>query len=88
MNDINLEELIKKLSLISPNKEKVELAVDLYDIFESSSKLEILINDIKSIKEKEILIEKLIEIEIELDHINWHYKSLKKDLKVLYKLTD
>lgn len=45
-----------------------------------------LINDIESIKDKDALVEKLIEIEIELDHINWHYKSLKKDLKRLFKL--
>lgn len=42
--------------------------------------------DIESIEDKQAMINKLIEIEIELDHINWHYKSLKKDLKRLYKL--
>lgn len=43
-------------------------------------------DDIESIEDKQAMINKLIEIEIELDHINWHYKSLKKDLKRLYKL--
>ncbi|MDM5192529.1 hypothetical protein QUF93_08100 [Bacillus hominis] len=32
---------------------------------------------------KEDLIDALIEMEVELDHINWHYKSLKKKLKML-----
>ncbi len=34
---------------------------------------------------KEDLIDALIEVEIELDHINWHYKSLKKKLEILVK---
>lgn len=82
MNEPNVSELINKLSLLSPNKEYAELAVDLNDIYESSEKLELLIKSLcKSSLDKETLIDQLMEIELELDHINWHYKSLKKELK-------
>ncbi|PFK65058.1 hypothetical protein COJ21_24900 [Priestia megaterium] len=82
MNEPTVSELINKLSLLSPNKEYAELAVDLNDIYESSEKLELLIKNLcNSSLDKETLIDQLIEIELELDHINWHYKSLKKELK-------
>lgn len=42
-------------------------------------------NIMNSKHSKEDLIDALIEVEIELDHINWHYKSLKKQLKILMK---
>jgi hypothetical protein len=84
MNPTIVDELIKKLSLLNSNKEYVELAVDLNDIYESSNKLDRLITDtLSSSLDQEKLIEQLIEIEVELDHINWHYKSLKKELKQL-----
>lgn len=84
MNPTIVDELIEKLSLLDSNKEYVELAVDLNDIYESSNKLDRLITDtLNSPLDQENLIEQLIEIEIELDHINWHYKSLKKELKQL-----
>ncbi|WP_182007540.1 hypothetical protein [Priestia aryabhattai] len=84
MNPTIVDELIKKLSLLNSNKEYVELAVDLNDIYESSNKLDRLITDsLNSPLDQEKLIEQLIEIEVELDHINWHYKSLKKELKQL-----
>ncbi|WP_339995689.1 hypothetical protein [Priestia aryabhattai] len=84
MNPTIVDELIKKLSLLDSNKEYVELAVDLNDIYESSNKLDRLITDtLNSPLDQENLIEQLIEIEVELDHINWHYKSLKKELKQL-----
>lgn len=84
MNPTIVDELIKKLSLLNSNKEYVELAVDLNDIYESSNKLDRLITDtLSSPLDQENLIEQLIEIEVELDHINWHYKSLKKELKQL-----
>ncbi|MFE4047716.1 MULTISPECIES: hypothetical protein [unclassified Priestia] len=84
MNPSIVDELIKKLSLLNSNKEYVELAVDLNDIYESSNKLDRLITDtLSSSLDQEKLIEQLIEIEVELDHINWHYKSLKKELKQL-----
>lgn len=84
MNPTIVDELIKKLSLLDSNKEYVELAVDLNDIYESSNKLDRLITDtLNSPLDQESLIEQLIEIEVELDHINWHYKSLKKELKQL-----
>ncbi|KWU66499.1 hypothetical protein [Priestia megaterium] len=84
MNPTIVDELIKKLSLLDSNKEYVELAVDLNDIYESSNKLDRLITDtLNSPLDQECLIEQLIEIEVELDHINWHYKSLKKELKQL-----
>ncbi|MBK0010142.1 MULTISPECIES: hypothetical protein [Priestia] len=84
MNPTIVDELIKKLSLLDSNKEYVELAVDLNDIYESSNKLDRLITDtLSSSLDQEKLIEQLIEIEVELDHINWHYKSLKKELKQL-----
>ncbi|WJE37354.1 MULTISPECIES: hypothetical protein [Bacillus cereus group] len=55
------------------------LAVDLNDIYESSERFEKLLENImKSQQNKDDLIDILIEVEIELDHINWHYKSLKK----------
>ncbi|MEH6930099.1 hypothetical protein [Priestia megaterium] len=84
MNPTIVDELIKKLSLLDSNKEYIELAVDLNDIYESSNKLDRLITDtLSSSLDQEKLIEQLIEIEVELDHINWHYKSLKKELKQL-----
>ncbi|WP_416435477.1 hypothetical protein [Priestia megaterium] len=84
MNPTIVDELIKKLSLLDSNKEYIELAVDLNDIYESSNKLDRLITDtLSSPLDQENLIEQLIEIEVELDHINWHYKSLKKELEQL-----
>ncbi|MBT2255413.1 hypothetical protein ABEY43_09785 [Priestia megaterium] len=84
MNELIVNELIKKLSPLSSEKEYVELAVDLNDISESSNKIEGLIKALLSSSlDKEKVIEQLIEIELELDHINWHYKSLKKELKQL-----
>lgn len=84
MNPTIVDELIKKLSLLDSNKEYVELAVDLNDIYESSNKLDQLIADtLSSSLDQEKLIDQLIEIEVELDHINWHYKSFKKELKQL-----
>ncbi|KML24512.1 MULTISPECIES: hypothetical protein [Priestia] len=84
MNPTIVDELIEKLSLLDSNKEYVELAVDLNDIYESSNKLDQLIADtLSSSLDQEKLINQLIEIEVELDHINWHYKSLKKELKQL-----
>ena len=60
--------------------------MDLNDIYESSKSFEKLLkNIINSQQSKEDLIDTLIEVEIELDHINWHYKSLKKKLKILMK---
>ncbi len=60
--------------------------MDLNDIYESSERFEKLLENImKSQQNKDDLIDILIEVEIELDHINWHYKSLKKKLKVLMK---
>ncbi|MEH7521140.1 hypothetical protein V7199_09620 [Priestia megaterium] len=65
-------------------KEYVELAVDLNDIYESSNKIDRLIREtLRSSLNQEKLIKQLIEIEIELGHIHWHYKSLKKELKQL-----
>ncbi|AKP76776.1 hypothetical protein M3592_27225 [Priestia aryabhattai] len=79
-----VDELIKKISLLDSSKEYVELAVDLNDIYESSNKLDRLITDtLSSSLDQEKLIDQLIEIEVELDHINWHYKSFKKELKQL-----
>ncbi|MBW0933936.1 hypothetical protein [Priestia megaterium] len=84
MNESIVNELINRLSPLSSEKEYVELAVDLNDISESSNKIERLIkNFLNSSLDKEKVIEQLIEIELELDHINWHYKSLKKELKQL-----
>ncbi|AYE49938.1 hypothetical protein ABEP42_08645 [Priestia megaterium] len=84
MKPIIVDELIKKFSLLDSKKEYVELAVDLNDIYESSNKLDCLIREpLRSSLNQEKLIEQLIEIEIELDHIHWHYKSLKKELKQL-----
>ncbi|MED3853833.1 hypothetical protein P4607_20920 [Priestia megaterium] len=79
-----VDELIKKFSLFDSKKEYVELAVDLNDIYESSNKIDRLIREtLRSSLNQEKLIKQLIEIEIELDHIHWHYKSLKKELKQL-----
>lgn len=84
MKPIIVDELIKKFSLLDSKKEYVELAVDLNDIYESSNKLDRLIREpLRSSLNQEKLIEQLIEIEIELDHIHGHYKSLKKELKQL-----
>ncbi|MGU3370690.1 hypothetical protein [Bacillus mycoides] len=86
MQDNVLEQLINRLSVLSPEKEREILAVDLNDVYESSERFEKLLENImKSQQNKDDLIDILIEVEIELDHINWHYKSLKKKLKVLMK---
>jgi predicted nuclease with TOPRIM domain len=58
--------------------------VDLNDIYESSERFEKLLENIrKSQQNKDDLIDILIEVEAELDHINWHFKSLKKRLEIL-----
>jgi len=76
MNEPIVNELINRLSPLSSEKEYVELAVDLNDISESSNKIERLIkNFLSSSLDKEKVIEQLIEIELELVHINWHYKK-------------
>ncbi|MFP3663536.1 hypothetical protein SB717_00135 [Priestia sp. SIMBA_032] len=76
MNESIVNELINRLSPLSSEKEYVELAVDLNDISESSNKIERLIkNFLSSSLDKEKVIEQLIEIELELVHINWHYKN-------------
>ncbi|KMN46921.1 hypothetical protein ACT1UG_16310 [Bacillus paramycoides] len=86
MQDNVLEQLIKSLSVLSPEKEREIAAVDLSDIYESTERFEKLLeNIIRSQQDKEDLIDALIEVEVELDHINWHYKSLKKKLKILMK---
>ncbi|PQQ45981.1 hypothetical protein C6A34_19115 [Bacillus thuringiensis] len=86
MQDNVLEQLIKSLSVLSLEKEREIAAVDLHDIYESAERFEkMLENIINSKHSKEDLIDALIEVEIELDHINWHYKSLKKQLKILMK---
>ncbi|MGG5736848.1 MULTISPECIES: hypothetical protein [Bacillus cereus group] len=86
MQENVLEQLIKRLSVLSSKKECEILAVDLNDIYESSKSFEkMLENMMHSQQSKEGLIDALIEVEIELDHINWHYKSLKKKLKILMK---
>ncbi|MEY6551339.1 hypothetical protein AB8Q00_12885 [Bacillus cereus] len=86
MQDNVLEKLIKRLSVLSTEKEREILAVDLNDIYESSKSFEKLFENImNSQQSKEDLIDALIEVEIELDHINWHYKSLKKQLKIMMK---
>ncbi|PFW72001.1 hypothetical protein COL23_26250 [Priestia aryabhattai] len=76
MNESIVNELINRLSPLSSEKEYVELAIDLNDISESSNKIERLIkNFLSSSLDKEKVIEQLIEIELKLVHINWHYKS-------------
>ncbi|HDR7661565.1 hypothetical protein [Bacillus wiedmannii] len=86
MQDNVLEQVINRLSVLSPEKEREIAAVDLHDIYESTEKFERLLENImNSQQSKEDLIDTLIEVEVELDHINWHYKSLKKKLKVLMK---
>jgi len=77
MNESSIvNELINRLSPLSSEKEYVELAIDLNDISESSNKIERLIkNFLSSSLDKEKVIEQLIEIELGLVHINWHYKS-------------
>lgn len=86
VQDNVLEQLINRLSVLCPEKEREILAVDLNDIYESSERFEKLLENImKSQQNKDDLIDILIEVEVELDHINWHYKSLKKKLKVLMK---
>ncbi|MEH7146769.1 hypothetical protein [Priestia megaterium] len=76
MNESIVNELINRLSPLLSEKEYVELAIDLNDISESSNKIERLIkNFLSSSLDKEKVIEQLIEIELGLVHINWHYKS-------------
>ncbi|PQZ59904.1 MULTISPECIES: hypothetical protein [Bacillus] len=86
MQDNVLEQLIERLSVLSPEKEREIVAMDLNDIYESSQSFEKLLeNMMNSQQNKDDLIDMLIEVEVELNHINWHYKSLKKKLKVLMK---
>lgn len=84
MSKADNSDFLEKLSVLSHKEEFVELAVDLNDIYESNKKVDLLIKQIlDSSLAKEELSDKLIDIEMELDHINWHYKSLKKELKKL-----
>ncbi|HHT7236930.1 TPA: hypothetical protein ACTZ5V_001912 [Bacillus cereus] len=84
MQDNVLEQLIKSLSVLSSEKEREIAAVDLSDIYESSQRFEKLLESMVNFQQnKDGLIDILIEVEIELDHINWHYKSLKKKLEIL-----
>lgn len=83
LKSLGLDQLINQLSIISPSKEQGELAVDLHDIYEGVNKLEKLIYEIIEVKSSDMMEDKLIDIEGELDHINWHYRSLKKELKKL-----
>ncbi len=72
-------------------KELSVLAIDLNDIFESCYNYMRMLSELAAAAEdmsKETLIEKLIDMEIELDHIHWHYKSLKKELKKIYNSSD
>ncbi len=86
VQDNVLEQLIERLSVLSPEKEREIVAMDLNDIYESSQSFEKLLeNMMNSQQNKDDLIDMLIEVEVELNHINWHYKSLKKKLKVLMK---
>ncbi|MES9696275.1 MULTISPECIES: hypothetical protein [Bacillus] len=86
MQDNVLEQLIKSLSVLSSEKEREIAAVDLSDIYESSQRFEKLLESMVNFQQnKDGLIDILIEVEIELDHINWHYKSLKKKLEILMK---
>ncbi|CAH2465025.1 MULTISPECIES: hypothetical protein [Bacillus] len=86
MQDNELEQLINRRSVLSSEKEREILATDLNDIYESSQRFEKLLESMVNFQQnKDDLIDILIEVEIELDHINWHYKSLKKKLKVVMK---
>ncbi len=71
--------LINKLSLFDSNYEII--AVDISDIYESVQKYITIVNSvIERVDSLEELKDTFILIESELDHINWHYKSLKKQL--------
>lgn len=84
MTNVNVSDFLEKLSVLSHKKEFTELAVDLNDIYESNKKTEVLIKEIlDNSLDKEKLVDKLVEVEMELQHINWHYKSLKKELEGL-----
>lgn len=84
MIENHLEKIVERLKLNANQKDVEVLAVDLNDIYESSNNLRDLVDNLMKLDiDKEILIDKLIEIEVELDHINWHYKSFKKEIKKL-----
>lgn len=84
MSTTNFNKLFKKISILSEEKDLSALAVDLNDIYESNKKTELFIKELLNDSfNKEELLDKLLEIEMELDHINWHYRSLKREVKEL-----
>ncbi|WP_173915932.1 hypothetical protein [Halobacillus sp. Marseille-Q1614] len=85
MSNNRIEKLRKKASLVKQIDAPSILAVDLNDILESNIKVTKLIDEIDSLDKKDELEDLLINLEIELDHINWHYKSFKKQLSKLYE---
>ncbi|NSL68502.1 hypothetical protein HRR34_19010 [Bacillus toyonensis] len=83
-NDSIAKVINGKLKISKEEHESGQTFLDI--LYESTERFEkILENIINSQQSKEDLIDTLIEVEIELDHINWHYKSLKKKLKILMK---
>ncbi|WP_456363735.1 hypothetical protein [Priestia aryabhattai] len=84
MSTTNFNKFFEKISILSEEKDLSALAVDLNDIYESNKKTELFIKDLlNNPLNKEELLDKLLEIEMELDHINWHYRSLKREVKEL-----
>ena len=70
-------------------KELSVLAIDLNDIFESCYNYICVFYPswpprLKTCCKETLILQKLMDMEIELDHIHWHYKSLKKELKKIY----
>ncbi|WP_249685427.1 hypothetical protein, partial [Bacillus velezensis] len=58
-----LEQLIKSLSALSPEKERERVAVDLHDIYESAESFEKILENIMDLQHsKEDLIDALIEV--------------------------
>jgi hypothetical protein len=79
--NLSLEELTEKLSILGGDLVET-LAIDLFDIFEGNHKISNYIRTIyESANNKDELEDILIYLESELEHIHWHYNSLKKILR-------
>ncbi|UQD51461.1 hypothetical protein C0971_05085 [Bacillus methanolicus] len=81
--DLSLDFLTEKLSILVGDSGGI-LAIDLFDLFEGSNKISNYIKTIyESTNDKDELEEILIYLESELEHLHWHYKSIKKILRKL-----
>lgn len=80
---IRLGEEMHKLTGLKSKKYIATLGVDLADITESCTRIPKMIHELEvraEASDKEGVADMLVEIETELDHIQWHYKQGKRKL--------